>query len=93
MFEDEGAVIAEDRRELFDSLPDGYSHLYFAKNGKLSACILIEDPMRKETPDVVRRLREQGFEHIVMMTGDSERTAAVIAAQAGITEYYSEVLP
>ena len=93
VFEDEGAVIAEDRRELFDSLPDGYSHLYFAKNGKLSACILIEDPMRKETPDVVRRLREQGFEHIVMMTGDSERTAAVIAAQAGITEYYSEVLP
>ncbi len=93
VFEDEGAVIADDRRELFDSLPDGYSHLYFAKNGKLSACILIEDPMRKETPDVVRRLREQGFEHIVMMTGDSERTAAVIAAQAGITEYYSEVLP
>ncbi|SCX82115.1 ATPase, P-type (transporting), HAD superfamily, subfamily IC/heavy metal translocating P-type ATPase [Lachnospiraceae bacterium XBB2008] len=93
VFEDEGAVIADDRRELFDSLPDGYSHLYFAKNGKLSACILIEDPMRKETPDVVRRLCEQGFEHIVMMTGDSERTAAVIAAQAGITEYYSEVLP
>ncbi|MCR5510537.1 MAG: heavy metal translocating P-type ATPase [Lachnospiraceae bacterium] len=93
VFEDEGAVIADDRRELFDSLPDGYSHLYFAKNGKLSACILIEDPMRKETPEVVRRLREQGFEHIVMMTGDSERTAAVIAAQAGITEYYSEVLP
>ncbi|MCR4851708.1 MAG: heavy metal translocating P-type ATPase [Lachnospiraceae bacterium] len=93
VFEDEGVVIADDRRELFDSLPDGYSHLYFAKNGKLSACILIEDPMRKEAPDVVKRLRDLGFEHIVMMTGDSEKTASVIAAQAGIKEYYSEVLP
>ncbi len=93
VFEDEGVVIADDRRKLFDSLPDGYSHLYFAKNGKLSACILIEDPMRKEAPDVVKRLCDLGFEHIVMMTGDSERTASVIAAQAGIKEYYSEVLP
>ena len=93
VFEDEGVVIADDRKKLFDSLPDGYSHLYFAKNGKLSACILIEDPMRKEAPDVVQRLRDLGFEHIVMMTGDSEKTASVIAAQAGIKEYYSEVLP
>ena len=93
VFEDEGVVIADDRRELFDSLPDGYSHLYFAKNGKLSACILIEDPMRKETPDVVERLRIRGFKHIVMMTGDSDRVAARIAAEAGISEYYSEVLP
>ena len=93
VFEDEGVAIADDRRELFDSLPDGYSHLYFARNGKLSACILIEDPMRKETPDVVERLRARGFKHIVMMTGDSDRTAARIAAEAGISEYYSEVLP
>ena len=93
VLEDEGAIIADDKKELFDSLPGEYSHLYFAKNGKLSACILIEDPMRKETRDVVRRLREQGFKHIVMMTGDSERTAAKIAAGAGITEYYAEVLP
>lgn len=93
VFEDEGVVIDDDRREQFDSLPDGYSHLYFAKNGKLSACILIEDPMRKETPDVVERLRARGFKHIVMMTGDSDRTAARIAAEAGISEYYSEVLP
>ncbi len=93
VFEDEGAVIDDDSRESFYALPDEYSHLYFAKNGKLSACILIEDPMRKETPDVVEKLRARGFEHIVMMTGDSERTAARIAAEAGITEYYSEVLP
>ncbi len=93
VFEDESVAIPEDKKALFDSLPDEYSHLYFAKNGKLSACILIEDPMRREISNVVKKLREQGFEHIVMMTGDSERTAAKIAEQAGITEYYAEVLP
>lgn len=93
VFEDEGVKIPDERKEMFDSLPDEYSHLYFAKDGKLSACILIEDPMRKETLGVVNRLRELGFRHIVMMTGDSEKTAARIAAEAGITEYYAEVLP
>ncbi|MBO6300766.1 MAG: heavy metal translocating P-type ATPase [Lachnospiraceae bacterium] len=93
VFEDEKVVIAEEKKELFHSLPDEYSHLYFAKNGKLVACILIEDPMRKETKEVVEKLRAQGFAHIVMMTGDSERTAARIASEAGITEYYAEVLP
>ena len=93
VFEDEKAVIAEEKKELFNSLSDEYSHLYFAKNGKLVACILIEDPMRKETKEVVEKLRAQGFAHIVMMTGDSERTAARIASEAGITEYYAEVLP
>ncbi len=93
VFEDEGVRIPEGRKEAFDSLPDEYSHLYFAKNGLLSAVILIEDPMRKEVRKVVGELREQGFEHIVMMTGDSERTAKKIAAEAGITEVYAEVLP
>ena len=93
VFEDEQVIIPDDKKELFDSLPDEYSHLYYAKNGRLAACILIEDPMRRETGEVVKRLREQGFKHIVMMTGDSERTAARIASQAGITEYYAEVLP
>lgn len=93
LFEDEGVCIPEGKKELFDSLPDEYSHLYFAKNGSLCACILIEDPLRTEAREVVNRLRQQGFRHIVMMTGDSERTAAKIAAEAGITEYYAEVLP
>ncbi|MCR5739346.1 MAG: heavy metal translocating P-type ATPase [Lachnospiraceae bacterium] len=93
LFEDEGVVIPEGKKELFDSLPDNYSHLYFAKNGRLCACILIEDPLRSEARDVVRGLRKLGFEHIVMMTGDSEKTAAKIAAEAGIDEYYAEVLP
>ncbi|MCR5279818.1 MAG: heavy metal translocating P-type ATPase [Lachnospiraceae bacterium] len=93
VFEDEGVIIPSDKKEQFDSLPDEYSHLYFAKNGRLSAVILIEDPMREEVKYVVERLRSQGFEHIVMMTGDSERTAKKIASEAGITEFYAEVLP
>ena len=93
VFEDEKVTVPEGKTELFDSLPDDYSHLYFAKNGRLSACILIEDPMREETTEVVKGLKERGFKHIVMMTGDSEKTSAGIASSAGITEYYSEVLP
>lgn len=93
VFEDENVMIPEDRKEQFESLPDEYSHLYFAKDGVLSACILIEDPMRDEVTDVVNELRSQGFSHIVMMTGDSEKTAARIAMDAGISEYYAEVLP
>ena len=93
VMEDEGVIIPNGKKKQFDSLPDEYSHLYFAKNGKLAACILIEDPMREEVKEVIEGLRNEGFEHIVMMTGDSERTAKKIASEAGITEYYAEVLP
>ena len=93
VFEDEKVRIPRGKKKLFDSLPDEYSQLFFAKNGVLTACILIEDPMRAEVGSVVEKLRQRGFAHIVMMTGDSERTAARIAAEAGITEYYAEVLP
>ena len=93
VMEDEGVIVPKGKQKLFDSLPDEYSLLYFAKNGVLAACILIEDPMREEVKDVIEGLRGEGFEHIVMMTGDSERTAKKIASEAGITEYYAEVLP
>jgi heavy metal translocating P-type ATPase len=93
VFEDEKAVVPDGMQDVFDNLPEHYSHLYFAKGGKLCACILIEDPMREEASEVVEKLKASGFEHIVMMTGDSERTAASIARAAGIDEYYSEVLP
>ncbi len=93
VFEDEKAVVPDGMQDVFDNLPAHYSHLYFAKGGKLCACILIEDPMREEASEVVEKLKASGFEHIVMMTGDSERTAASIARAAGIDEYYSEVLP
>ncbi|MCR5701887.1 MAG: heavy metal translocating P-type ATPase [Lachnospiraceae bacterium] len=93
VFEDEKVVIPDGMQDIFDNLPAQYSHLYFAKGGKLCACILIEDPMREEALDVVTGLKDLGFKHVVMMTGDSERTAAAIASAAGIDEYYSEVLP
>lgn len=91
VFEDEGCTIPD--RELFDSLPDEYSHLYMGIGGSLAAVICIEDPIREEACDVIGELRKEGFKHIVMMTGDSERTARAVAKQLGITEYYSEVLP
>ena len=93
VFEDENVRVPEHFGEKFDSLPDEYSHLYYAKEGVLCACILIEDPLRPDAEDVVKKLREQGFSHIVMMTGDSKRTASAIAGSAGIDEYYAEVLP
>ncbi len=93
VFEDEKVRIPDGMENRFKDLPVQYSHLYYAKEGVLSACILIEDPLRKEAKEVVSKLRQRGFKHIVMMTGDSERTAAAIAASAGIDEYYSEVLP
>lgn len=93
IFEDEKCIIPEKYQEQFDGLPTEYSHLYMAIDGVLSAVICIEDPLRRESADVICALREAGFQKIVMMTGDSERTAAVIAKKVGVDEYYSEVLP
>lgn len=93
VFEDEGCVIAEEYRERFDQLSAEYSHLYLAIEGRLAAVICIEDPLRSEARDVVDNLKKAGFQKVVMMTGDSERTAAVIAGRVGVDEYYSEVLP
>lgn len=93
IFEDEKCIIPEKYQEQFDGLPTEYSHLYMAIDGVLSAVICIEDPLRRESVGVICALREAGFRKIVMMTGDSERTAAVIAKKVGVDEYYSEVLP
>lgn len=93
VFEDEGCTIPEGMQEKFDDLPAEYSHLYLAIEGRLAAVICIEDPLRDEAATVVAALREAGFQKIVMMTGDSERTACSIASKVGVDEYYSEVLP
>lgn len=77
----------------FDSLPPEYSHLYLAIGGRLAAVICIEDPLRPESTQVIKELRKLGISKIVMMTGDSDRTAKAIAAKVGVDEYYSEVLP
>ena len=93
VFEDEKCMIPEGKEEVFEALPEEYSHLYLAIEGELAAVICIEDPLREEAPAVIKRLRENGFKKIVMMTGDSERTACAIARRVGVDEYYSEVLP
>ncbi len=93
VFEDEKCLINDDKKELFDSLPDEYSHLFMAIDGKLSAVILIEDPIRVEAKDVINTLHSKGFDKIVMMTGDSLKTAKAVANIVGVDEYYGEVLP
>lgn len=93
VFEDEKCVIPEDGQEKFENIPEEYSHLYLAIDGRLAAVICIEDPLREEAKASVEALRAAGISKIVMMTGDSERTAAAIARRVGVDEYYSEVLP
>ena len=93
VFEDEKCVIPEDGQAKFDNIPEEYSHLYLAIDGRLAAVICIEDPLREEAKASVDALRAAGISKIVMMTGDSERTAAAIARRVGVDEYYSEVLP
>ena len=93
VFEDEKCAIPEEGREKFEAIPEEYSHLYLAIDGRLSAVICIEDPLREEAKASVEALRAAGISKIVMMTGDSERTAAAIAKRVGVDEYYSEVLP
>ena len=93
VFEDEQAQIPEGRQKLFDQLPEEYSRLYMAIDGKLAAVICIEDPLREEAPEVIRQLKSLGIHKVVMMTGDSDRIAGAIAGTVGVDEYYSEVLP
>ena len=93
IFEDENCIVDDFAKTEFENLPEGYSHLYMAIDGKLVAVICIEDPLREEAADAIRQLKEAGITKVVMMTGDSERTAAVIAKRVGVDEYYSEVLP
>ena len=93
VFEDEKCVVPAGKEPLFELLPLYYSHLYLAIEGKLSAVICIEDPLRDEAAAVVTSLKKAGISKVVMMTGDSERTASVIAKKVGVDEYYAEVLP
>ena len=93
VFEDENCKIPEGEEAKFEALPEEYSHLYLALEGTLAAVICIEDPLREEAADVIKKLKKAGITKVVMMTGDSERTAAAIAKRVGVDEYYSEVLP
>ncbi len=93
VFEDENSIIPEGMEEKFRHLPEEYSHLYLALEGVLAAVICIEDPLRPEAAEIICQLKKAGLKKIVMMTGDSERTAKAIAKKVGVDEYYAEVLP
>ena len=93
VFEDEGCVIPEGEQERFDALPPEYSHLYLAVGGQLAAVICISDPLREEAKEVISALRALGITSTVMLTGDSYRTAAAIAAQVGVDDFRAGVLP
>ena len=93
VFEDERCVIPEGEQERFDALPPEYSHLYLAVGGQLAAVICISDPLREEAKEVLSTLRTLGITSTVMLTGDSYRTAAAIAAQVGVDDFRAGVLP
>ena len=93
VFEDEGCCIPDGEEGKFKSLSKEYSHLYLAISGKLSAVICIYDPLRKEAKQAIQALHDCGISKVVMMTGDNRKTAAAVAAEVGIDEFYAEVLP
>lgn len=90
VFEDEKCRIRPEYQQRFDELPLQYSHLYLAVDNVLEAVLCIEDPVREEAKQIIRELKREGFTKIVMMTGDSERTAAAIAKQIGVDEYHAK---
>ena len=93
VFEDEGCAVPEGGQAAFDALPAELSHLYLAVGGELAGVICVADPLREEAAQTLRQLRELGLIKLVMMTGDNERTAAAIAKQVGVDQYFAEVLP
>lgn len=93
VFEDEKCAVPDGMVEAFEKLPSECSHLFMAIDYELAAVICIEDPLREEAANVIRELKEAGISKVVMMTGDSDRTAKAIASRVGVDEYYSEVLP
>ena len=93
VFEDEKCTVPAAEQEKFDTLKPEYSHLYMAASGQLVGVICIADPLRPEAAQVLNSLRALGIQNTVMMTGDSERTAAAIAKQVGVDHFFAEVLP
>ncbi|MDD6919618.1 MAG: heavy metal translocating P-type ATPase [Eubacteriales bacterium] len=93
VFEDEACIVPKDEQDKFEKLPGEYSHLYLAVSGVLSAVICIDDPLRDEAAEVISTLKRLGINNTVMMTGDNEKTASVVAKAVGVDKYYAEVLP
>ena len=93
VFEDENCTVPQDEQDKFNTIPNEYSQLYMAINRTLVAVICIEDPIKENVKQTLDDLRANGIDKIVMMTGDSERTAKAVAEKLGIDEYHAEVMP
>ena len=93
VFEDEGCVVPAGEEEKFEALPEEYSLLYLCISGKLAAVICVSDPLRTEARATIEALHACGISKVVMMTGDNKKTAAAVARQVGLDEFYAEVLP
>ena len=93
IFEDEKCTVPKGEEKKFEEIPEEYSALYLAVNGKLAAVILVSDPLRAEAKDVIRKLKHLGINKVVMMTGDNKHTAKAVAKKVGVDEFYAEVLP
>ena len=93
VFEDENCTVPQDEQDKFNTIPNEYSQLYMAINRTLVAVICIEDPIKDNVKQTLDDLRTNGIDKIVMMTGDSERTAKAVAEKLGIDEYHAEVMP
>ncbi|MCI8283761.1 MAG: heavy metal translocating P-type ATPase [Firmicutes bacterium] len=93
VFEDEKVIVPSEMKYRFENLPSDCSHLYMASEGRLKAVICVKDPLREEAAAVINSLKKAGVGKVVMMTGDSDRTAREVARAVGVDEYYSEVLP
>lgn len=91
--EDEGVCVSAEQDHLIERQTAGLSSLYLAVDGELVGVLAIADPIKPGVPAAIASLRELGFSHIVMLTGDNEVAAARIAAQAGITEFEANLLP
>ena len=85
--------LSEEIRKTADHLAEeGKTPLFFAKDGRLIGIIAVADVIKEDSPEAIRELRNMGI-HVVMLTGDNERTAKAIGAQAGVDEVIAGVLP
>ena len=93
VFEDEGAQLESDIKERIESQMQGLSPLYLAVDGTVVGVLGIEDPLKPGVREAIADLHALGVKHVVMLTGDSERTAERIAREAGVDEFKAELLP
>lgn len=93
VFEDESAQLEPDIKEQIESQMQGLSPLYLAVDGTVVGVLGIEDPLKPGVREAIADLHALGVKHVVMLTGDSERTAERIAREAGVDEFKAELLP